>query len=66
MYIYIYIYINNSIKVGDTVIYNEYDGTEIKYNEVAYQMIKDDDVIIKYKDKFILRYVLFSCLIIYV
>jgi chaperonin GroES len=37
-----------ALKIGDGVIYGKYDGTELKYNEVAHQMIKDDDVLLRY------------------
>lgn len=35
-------------KVNDNVIYGKYDGTELKYNDMNHQMIKDDDVLLKY------------------
>jgi chaperonin GroES len=38
-------------KVGDCVIYGKYDGTELKYNDVNHQMIKDDDVLLIYNGK---------------
>eukprot|EP00607_Mallomonas_marina_P005089 CAMPEP_0182427902 /NCGR_PEP_ID=MMETSP1167-20130531/20659_1 /TAXON_ID=2988 /ORGANISM="Mallomonas Sp, Strain CCMP3275" /LENGTH=211 /DNA_ID=CAMNT_0024610475 /DNA_START=178 /DNA_END=813 /DNA_ORIENTATION=- len=40
--------IEPSVKVGDKVIYGEYDGTELKYNGVNHQVIKDDDILLKY------------------
>ena len=36
------------IKVGDGVIYGKYDGTELRYNDINHQLIKDDDVLLKY------------------
>lgn len=37
-----------AVKVGSNVIYGKYDGTELKYNGVNHQMIKDDDVLLYY------------------
>lgn len=37
-----------AIKAGECVIYGKYDGTELKYNDVNHQMIKDDDVLLKF------------------
>lgn len=34
---------------GDGVIYGKYDGTELRYNDVDHQLIKDDDILLKYK-----------------
>ena len=34
--------------VGDSVVYGKYDGSELKYNDINHQMIKDDDVLFKY------------------
>jgi chaperonin GroES len=42
------IQLNIAVKPGEGVIYGKYDGTELKYNEVNHQMIKDDDVLLKY------------------
>lgn len=33
---------------GESVVYGKYDGTEMKYNELNHQIIKDDDVLLKY------------------
>ena len=43
------IQLNLAVNVGDNVIYGKYDGTELKYNDVNHQLIKDDDVLLKYK-----------------
>jgi len=37
-----------AVKAGECVIYGKYDGSELKYNELAHQLIKDDDVLLKY------------------
>lgn len=37
-----------SVKPGDRVLYGKYDGTELKYNGVNHQLIKDDDVLLKF------------------
>jgi chaperonin GroES len=36
------------VVAGDSVIYGKYDGTEMKYNDMNHQLIKDDDVLLKY------------------
>lgn len=36
-------------KVGESVVYGKYDGSELKYNDVNHQMIKDDDILFKYQ-----------------
>ena len=38
-----------AVSPGDSVIYGKYDGTEMKYNDDNHQLIKDDDVLLKYK-----------------
>jgi chaperonin GroES len=43
--------LNIAVKVGQNVIYGKYDGTELKYNDVNHQMIKDDDVLLVYSGK---------------
>lgn len=35
-------------KVGQSVLYGKYDGTELKYNDEPHQLIKDDDVLLTY------------------
>lgn len=40
--------LDNSAQTGDKVLYGKYDGTELKYNGVNHQMIKDDDVLLKF------------------
>jgi co-chaperonin GroES (HSP10) len=37
-----------AVAAGESVIYGKYDGTEMKYNDVNHQLIKDDDVLLKY------------------
>ena len=37
-----------AVNAGDHVIYGKYDGTEMKYNDANHQLIKDDDVLLKY------------------
>lgn len=37
-----------SVKPGDRVLYGKYDGTELKYNGANHQLIKDDDVLLKF------------------
>lgn len=41
--------IPNSINVGDSVIYGKYDGVELKYNDHPHQMVKDEDIILKFQ-----------------
>lgn len=45
------ILINSAVAVGENVIYGKYDGTELKYNDINHQMIKDDDVLLKFTGK---------------
>jgi len=40
-----------AVKVGDSVLYGKYDGSELKYNEINHQLIKDDDILLKYSGK---------------
>ena len=37
-----------AVNVGDSVIYGKYDGSELKYDDVTHQLIKDDDVLLYY------------------
>ena len=37
-----------AVTEGRNVIYGKYDGTELKYNDVNHQLIKDDDVLLVY------------------
>lgn len=37
-----------AVKVGLRVIYGQFDGTSLKYNDKDHQMIKDDDVLLQY------------------
>ena len=39
----------NSVSVGDKVLYGKYDGTELKYNGINHQVIKDEDILFKYQ-----------------
>jgi chaperonin GroES len=34
-----------NVKVGDTVLMPKYGGTEVKLNDVAYQIIREDDIL---------------------
>lgn len=53
-----------AVEVGDNVIYGKYDGTEMKYNDLNYQLIKDDDILLKYKgNKFAI--LLFALLVVF-
>jgi len=40
-----------AVQPAENVIYGKYDGTELKYNDVNHQMIKDDDILLKYTGK---------------
>lgn len=40
--------IENAVKVGESVLYGKFDGIEIKYDNMAHQLIKDDDVLLTY------------------
>mmetsp|Transcript_16603 Transcript_16603/g.22851 ORF Transcript_16603/g.22851 Transcript_16603/m.22851 type:complete len:242 (-) Transcript_16603:1151-1876(-) len=40
-----------AVQPTENVIYGKYDGTELKYNDVNHQMIKDDDILLKYTGK---------------
>lgn len=37
-----------AVGVGDSVLYGKYDGSEMKYNDIDHQLIKDDDILLKY------------------
>jgi chaperonin GroES len=37
-----------SVQTGDGVIYGQYDGNELRVNDVDHQMIKDEDVLLKF------------------
>ena len=37
-----------AVELGQKVIYGKFDGTELKYNDLPHQLIKDDDVLLKY------------------
>jgi chaperonin GroES len=43
--------IETAVKVGDGVLYGKFDGTELKYNDEPHQLIKDDDILLKYDGK---------------
>ena len=43
--------IDMGVKVGDGVLYGKFDGTELKYNDLNHQLIKDDDVLLTYSGK---------------
>lgn len=42
------IVLDMAVKVNENVIYGKYDGSELKYNDINHQLIKDDDVLLKY------------------
>jgi chaperonin GroES len=42
-------FIANAVQDGDGVVYGKYDGTQMKYNEANHQLIKDDDVLLRYE-----------------
>ena len=42
------ILIETAVSIGDKVLYGKYDGTELKYDNEAHQLIKDDDVLLTY------------------
>jgi len=37
-----------AVNAGESVLYGKYDGTELRYNDVDHQLIRDDDVLLKY------------------
>lgn len=37
-----------SVAPGEKVFYGKFDGTELKYNGVDHQLIKDEDILVKY------------------
>lgn len=37
--------ITMQVKPGDLVIYSKYSGTEVKYNEEEYVIVKQDDIL---------------------
>ena len=43
--------LNIAVDVGENVIYGKYDGSELKYNDINHQLIKDDDVLLKFTGK---------------
>mmetsp|Transcript_3580 Transcript_3580/g.5901 ORF Transcript_3580/g.5901 Transcript_3580/m.5901 type:complete len:245 (-) Transcript_3580:58-792(-) len=36
-------------KVGQNVLYGKYDGSELRYDDINHQLIKDDDVLLTYE-----------------
>ena len=40
--------ITNDAKLGEKVIYGEYDGIEITYGDAKHQLIKDENVLLRY------------------
>ena len=36
------------VSPGDKVMYGQFDGSEMKYNEMDHQLIKDDDILLVY------------------
>lgn len=43
------VFLETVVSEGDNVIYGKYDGVELKYNNANHQLIKDDDVLVKYR-----------------
>ena len=39
------------VKVGDNVLYGKYDGSEVEYDGLTHQLIRDDDVLLTYEGK---------------
>jgi chaperonin GroES len=37
------------VETGDGVIYGEYDGTQVKIDGVTHSLIRDSDILVKYK-----------------
>jgi chaperonin GroES len=37
------------VEEGDNVIYGKYDGTEVKIDGVTHSLIRDDDILVKFK-----------------
>mmetsp|Transcript_17424 Transcript_17424/g.21285 ORF Transcript_17424/g.21285 Transcript_17424/m.21285 type:complete len:238 (+) Transcript_17424:96-809(+) len=37
------------VETGDNVIYGAYDGTEVQIDGVAFSLIRDDDILVKFK-----------------
>ena len=48
MHPYTGVQLDNPAKVGMKVLYGKYDGTELKYDGVVHQLIKDDDILLVY------------------
>ena len=34
-----------NVKVGDKVLMPKYGGTEVKVNDIAYQIVREDDIL---------------------
>lgn len=37
--------ISFNVEVGDTVIVSKYGGTEVKYNDTTYSLLREDDIL---------------------
>jgi chaperonin GroES len=37
------------VEPGEGVVYGKYDGTEVKYNDEPHTLIRDDDILVKFK-----------------
>ena len=42
--------IHNPVQDGDSVLFGKFDGTSVLYNDEQCQMIRDDDVLLYYRD----------------
>jgi chaperonin GroES len=38
-----------AVAVGDSVVYGKYDGSEFKHNGINHQIVKDDDILLKFR-----------------
>mmetsp|Transcript_31385 Transcript_31385/g.23316 ORF Transcript_31385/g.23316 Transcript_31385/m.23316 type:complete len:249 (-) Transcript_31385:23-769(-) len=38
-----------SVQAGEFVLYGKYDGAELKYNGLSHQIIKDEDILLRFK-----------------
>ena len=36
------------VSIGDTVLFGEFSGEELKYNDATHTLIRDDDVLVKF------------------
>ena len=40
--------LNIAVQKGESVVYGKFDGTEMRYNDENHQLIRDDDVLLKF------------------